>query len=230
MRCSLVVPVTEKGLIERLDRNLKEKFVEYELIEVWRAGSMAEVWQQAIAKASYDYVAVVHQDVEIYDWVGLDGVFGAGVGMVGVAGAREITYKKPVWFDRERLWEGKLSGQIFQRMRGREWLMRYGDYGEVVVLDGVCLVVRKEVLGEGLDWMTGLDWARWNWYDQVLSLKVGQRYKLKTVPIQLAHFSAGTKLAGAIKDKSRFLNWAQEFGLSQESGLRVKRGLVKPLF
>ena len=88
----------------------------------------------------------------------------------------------------ERLLGGILSGQIWN---GEEHSV-FGELGEVVALDGVCIVIRKEVLKEVLPDLLKKDYGTWDFYDQILSLELIKRgYRLFTVPMKINHASKG---------------------------------------
>jgi hypothetical protein len=112
--------------------------------------------------------------------------------MVGVAGCKEIDKEKPWWYSRFKLVKGLLSGQIYNddwKVMARG-LKIFGEYGDVKILDGVCLITTKEILTKvGIP---KVDWCPWDFYDHVLSMEYTKKgYKLKTIPIILCHGSAG---------------------------------------
>ena len=117
--------------------------------------------------------------------------FKGNVGMLGVVGTKEITLSNPWWFDINRLYNGKLSGEVTHWGLSDPYeVTDYGDYGDVVVLDGVCLITRREVL-----YKVGIPkfkWCKWDYYDHIISLEfIKAGYRLKTVPIKLVHLSKG---------------------------------------
>jgi GT2 family glycosyltransferase len=83
---------------------------------------------------------------------------------------------------------GILSGQIWN---GEQHSV-FGEFSEVVALDGVCIVIRKEVLEELLPDLLKKDYGTWDFYDQILSLElIKLGYRLFTVPMKINHASKG---------------------------------------
>jgi hypothetical protein len=125
--------------------------------------------------------------------------------MVGAAGSRALRAGGPWWFLPERLILGELSGEVRHRIDGEEELTRFGPFGDVVVLDGVCLVTTKERLA-AIGGIPRKDYIEWDFYDHVLSIEfIRHGYRLVTMPIGVTHFSGG------IEKRDGFFTAARRF-------------------
>ncbi len=172
-----------------------------ELIPVVGAVSFFDAWRKGIKKAKGKYLVLTHDDTEYIEFPDMDEYFKIKtdnkgnliekkpVGMVGTAGTTVLHKDQPWWFSQERYLGGILSGQIWN---GKEHSV-FGEFGEVVALDGVCLVIKKF----DLDSMFKLkaldkDYGTWDFYDQILSMEMFIRgFKLLTVPMKINHASKG---------------------------------------
>lgn len=193
LNASFIVPVNNRSLLHTLEANLEGRFGGYQLIPVEGANSFFDAWRQGVPQAKNDYLVLTHQDTTFKSIPDLDELFKEDVGMVGVAGSKVITRQHPWWFEDglKRFIKGQLSGTIRHGWYGKLGIpVPFGLHGEVVVLDGVCLVTPKETLER-----VGIpdeDWADWAFYDHILSLKYRQEgYQLKTTAIDLYHSSTG---------------------------------------
>lgn len=121
----------------------------------------------------------------------LEDLFSEKVGLVGVAGSKIIDRQHPWWFNWSRLLKGQLSGSIYQGSLATLGIKSvFGKLGEVVVLDGVCLITPQETLKEVCT--PNQEWASWDFYDHVLSLEYRRHgHKLITAPIKMFHGSTG---------------------------------------
>jgi len=193
INASFIFPATEARLANRLINTLGNKFTNFEAFPLYGMNSFFQTWRNGLSKAKKKYLVLTHQDVEFISIPDLDKIFSENTGMIGPAGTKIITKKDPWWFSPGRLENNHLSGEVFHKKGGKRMTKSfYGKYGEVLVLDGVCLITEKEILAKvGVPKIT---WARWDFYDHVISLKfINKGYTLKTSPIKLVHFSSGEK-------------------------------------
>lgn len=164
---------------------------ESELIPVVGAKSFFDAWGKGIEKAKGEYLVLTHDDTEYIDFPDAEDYLLYGDGgtvMIGTAGTTVLHKDQPWWFSKERYLGGILSGQIWN---GEEHSF-FGEFGEVVALDGVCLITRKEILKELLPDLLSKDYGTWDFYDQILSLELIKRgYRLFTVPMKINHASKG---------------------------------------
>ena len=115
-------------------------------------------------------------------------------GIVGPAGTTHLG-KDAVWWDMTRWRSGEHRGSVKHRMRGNSseiTATSYGDYGQVVALDGLFLAARKEVWAKiGLEKPPYFE-GNWDFYDihyTTTAHKLG--YKNYAVPIDMLHHSNG---------------------------------------
>jgi len=187
---SFIVPVNNRKQLKKLEASLKALGQPFELIPIEGATSFFDAWRQAVPKAKGEYIVLTHQDTEYIAIPKLDKYLKDDVGMIGVAGTTVIHKDQPWWFSQERLFGHILSGQIFHTGDKGNELSVFGPFGEVVVLDGVCLITTKKALED-----VGIpkkDYGSWDFYDHIISLEyIKKGYKLLTVPIVMVHISRG---------------------------------------
>jgi GT2 family glycosyltransferase len=189
LNCSFIVPVNDADKFQKLEKSLKE-FSDYQLIPVLEATSFFDAWEKGLRKAKKKYIVFTHQDTEFIGIPDLDKYFKGKVGMVGTAGTTVIHKDQPWWFSAERFQGNILSGQIFYREKGKNRMNAFGPFGEVVVLDGVCMITTKKILEDvGIP---NKDYGTWDFYDHIISLEYIKRgYKLLTIPLVIVHASKG---------------------------------------
>lgn len=141
---------------------------------------------QGIKAARYDYIAAIHNDVVIfeYDWLGkIISIMGHDpkIGIAGLAGRKEI-YKTGCVNE----------ASIKHNLQNEEDLgpaMRE-DVAEVAVLDGLCLVARREFLNK----ISGFDevYGYMHCYDMDISLQsIKAGYRNVVVKIEAMHVGNG---------------------------------------
>jgi hypothetical protein len=123
--------------------------VPHEIIGIHDARSLAEGYNRGLRRACGDIVIFSHDDVTF-----LDEQFAQKIGermqtwdVLGFAGASRLTY--PIWFAaREHLtgavchWMQHHAGYLFLTLYGaQDWPV----VGGIEVLDGLCMIVRREV-------------------------------------------------------------------------------------
>lgn len=155
-----------------------------ELIPVVGATSFFDAWSKGIKKAKGEYLVLTHDDTE---WIEMPDIYGVE-GIHGTAGTTVLHRDQPWWFSTERFLGGILSGQIWN---GNDHSF-FGEFGEVVALDGVALILEKKTLEEVLPDLLKKDYGTWDFYDQILSLElIKLGYRLFTVPMKINHASKG---------------------------------------
>lgn len=115
--------------------------------------SLTEVYNMGMKKAKYDTIVFLHHDMEIET-----SNFGSKIlkhfeknpefGILGLAGTRNFI--DPMW------WKKSMMGIVNHQSNGKKWESKYsdnqGDYiAEVVVLDGVMLIVRRDRIKKDFD-------------------------------------------------------------------------------
>jgi len=113
-------------------------------------------------------------------------------GFIGPAGTTHVS-ENAVWWDQE-LWKaGKHRGAVHHiDPNGKKYCSHYGAFEEVVVLDGLFLATRAEVLEKvGLEKPQYFE-GNWDFYDVYYTYKAHKHnYENHTVPIQITHMSRG---------------------------------------
>lgn len=144
-----------------------------------------------------ELVILCHDDIEILSDRNdfreyMKELFNPKVGFIGPAGTT-LLGPDAVWWDQTRRLQGHHSGFVFQGTDVRTMTPNYfGPCGNVVVLDGLFLAARREVLDQ-----VGLDKPKefpnnWDFYDLYYTLKSYEMgYFNKTVPILIRHVSNG---------------------------------------
>ena len=189
---SFIVPVNNEAQYKILEDSIKD-FKDYELIPIRGADSVFDAWRKGMEQAKNKYLVFTHQDVSFLDFpTDLDKVFSdPKVGMVGVAGATHIFKDKPWWWAGARMGFG--SGRMYHDgcniEKSEPYLDLYGDYGEVIILDGVCLITTKDRI-EAIGGVPSKDYGKWDMYDHIFSSEfIKHGFKLLTVPIKMVHHS-----------------------------------------
>jgi len=200
MKISFILPATDKKQVLRLEKSLNALGQPFEIIPIYGATSFFDCWRKAMPKAKGEYLILTHQDTEFHYIPKLN-----VEGLAGVAGAKEYNIDDPWWFTRDRYINSRLSGQIYHDKQTKG-LSNFGPYGDVEVLDGVCLVTKPEILKKVLK---DLPDVTWDWYDHVLSkayLNAG--YQVKTIPILMTHYSAGGERRKTFeKERKVYVKW-----------------------
>ena len=171
---------------------------ELEILSLPGHNSFFDAWDAAIEKASFELLILTHEDVRILGLpnFSLLNMFAEEpkLGMLGVAGTKEINFPDVWWFSDTRYQAGLLSGEIFHDtpQMTTPQKMIYGEFGNVVVLDGVCLITTKERLAKILPECRKRTYAPWDFYDHVASLEfVKAGYHLRTCGLRIIHDSMG---------------------------------------
>lgn len=197
--CSFIIPYRLKENAIKWEKKLKKTYPDAEVIAIngdaknGGATSFFDVWRQALPKVTKKYVCLTHDDTEYIGFPNLDKYFKGKVGMIGTAGTTVLHKDQPWWFSGERFLGNILSGQIWNTEENKDPSMSvFGDFGEVVTLDGVCLITTKKILEDVLPICLKKDYGTWDFYDHIISLELIKKgYKLLTVPMVIVHGSKG---------------------------------------
>jgi hypothetical protein len=204
MLISFILPATDKDKVKTLEASLNQLGMPFELIPIYNSTSFFDAWRQGVAKAKGEYLCFTHQDTEYTAIPDIEKYLKGKVGMIGTAGSTVIHKDQPWWFSQERFHGSILSGQVFYKEADGNRISPFGPFSEVVILDGVCLITRKDTLLKvGIP---KIDWGSWDFYDHIISLEyIKKGYKLQTVPIVMTHDSkGGDKRPSFFTDMERF--------------------------
>ena len=177
------------------------------------APSMAQALNEGVRRAKHDRLCIVHNDVELRPsqyWS--DDVLEVirrrfRVGFLGAAGSKDAFPDGKWYVEGNRMSGAVIHGQFYapnqqapngaralaDGRRYAEWVTTYGDFGRVVLLDGVVLMTSKQVLEE----IGGFDESRYpeafHYYDLDATLRAHLAgYHNITLPLMVRHLSLGT--------------------------------------
>ncbi|WP_343674797.1 glycosyltransferase [Chitinophaga sp.] len=176
--------------------------VEHEVIIIDNArelGGMGAGYNAGAARARYDLICFMHDDVEFLtrDWgqcVLSHFKSDASLGLIGIAGSRYKSRTISGW------WTNQAQADccnIYQRNakgKDRKFLLRPAGKNGVIVpvksLDGVWLCTRRQIWNE-FPFNTA-DLKGFHFYDLDISLRISQQYTVAVVyDVDLVHFSNG---------------------------------------
>lgn len=177
------------------------------------APSMAEALNDGVRRAKHERVCIVHNDAELRQseyWQDamLDAIFSRfKVGFLGAAGSKDAFPDGRWYAEGNRMCGAVIHGQFYapnqqapqgsralpDGRRYAEWVTPYGDFGRVVLLDGVVLVTTKSVLSQ----IGGFDEKQYagtfHCYDLDATLRAHLAgYHNIAVPLMVRHLSIGS--------------------------------------
>lgn len=168
---------------------------DFTILEQRGCSSIAEGYNRAMDLEDHDVqdweiCVFCHADVTL--WAGrqlwddmLRETQKAGVGFVGVAGASMLG-GEAIWWQGP---DGTLRGSVAHRKGSMTYTTSFGPYGDALVLDGVFLAVRAEVLRKLGPWSEDYGW---HFYDLDMTLRAHLAgYTNVVVPLPLLHASVG---------------------------------------
>ncbi|PRY15756.1 glycosyl transferase family 2 [Pontibacter ummariensis] len=197
---SIIICSKDDSLFDALCLNIKEKIgVQHEVIKISNSAgafSISEAYNQGLARAKYEFLVFVHEDVAFHtqDWGQiLVNTFSTNsdVGCIGIAGALYKTKAPSGWWGVEK---GDAVINLIQHGNGEKRIESAGwgageRIKEVAVVDGVFMATKKSL---GICFDTSI--PGFHCYDLNLSIEV----KLKgfkvivTKEIFIEHFSPGS--------------------------------------
>ncbi len=201
---SIIISSSNPDYLSAVTKNIEATVgVPYEIIATDNAGGkqgICAVYNAAGAKAKYDLLCFMHEDMIIHtqDWGSkvVEIMMDPEIGLLGVAGSEYKSLTPGPWacagIDRTRHKSNILQGFKFV---DRETVHEYHNSDEeylsaVVAVDGVWMVTRKSVFNEFR--FDETLYQRFHGYDVDYSLQVGAKYKVcVTYDVLLEHFSEG---------------------------------------
>jgi len=205
---SFIIPVNNESQYKSLEEQLLRKdafslFRNIELIPIRGADSIFSAWRKGIEHSKYKYLIFTHQDVSFYNIPDLNKIFlDPKVGMVGPMGSTRISKNKP-WCWAEGYGSGRVYAdarnkqinEIYIRTEAKDGVLNEDkippSYGEVVVLDGICLITTKDRI-EAIGGIPHKDYGKWDMYDNIICSEfIKHGFKLLTVPIGIVHHTTG---------------------------------------
>lgn len=165
-----------------------------------------------------DVLVFVHQDVQFLGnslcWAEIsDLALKPSTGIIGPAGTMRLE-NTGIWWEANNM----LSGMALHGNTERRWATSYGPYGRVVVLDGVCLVMRKKVWSMLGGFSKSNKLHGYDFYDIDICMRATVAgYRNYTAPILLYHDSHGdiTKKPSWHTNRKIFLDmWKTQLPIS----------------
>jgi hypothetical protein len=195
-----------------------------ELIPVVGEKSIARAYNRGYSQARGTHVLFVHSDVEVLTskgmlWGAMHNCDQQAVGILGIAGSNLLDDDPVWWANRER------SGACLHVDGEKTWMTEFGPYGRVIVLDGVFLMMRTELLRM----IGGFDesFPGWDFYDIDISLRSHLAgYINMTYPLHILHHSVGDvkEKKGWHDNKARFVEkWKDVLPINQEGAALLAR-------
>ncbi len=184
-----------------------------DVVGVSNAPSIFAAYDEGLKFAKHETVCFLHEDVVVngLEERFLDALLAApDTGLLGIAGTRVLN-RHAIWWQGEHDTEiqgtpGALSGLVrHAHPDDSRTLNYYGAFGQVVALDGVCLLARKETilrLGGFADaGLTGFDF-----YDISISIRAHLAgLRNYTMPIDLTHWGVGNIRPSWEQNRQAFL-------------------------
>ena len=219
-------PESEEKVKVAMSSIRKVRGADDEIVVVRDCPSMAFAYNEGIRRAANERIVFMHDDVELrpseyWSDAVLDAIFQKWpVGFLGVAGSKDMFPDGRWYIDGNRMCGACFHAQIFAPNQAapegstrlpdgrqyQEWYTAYGDFGRVVVLDGVLLISTKTVLSKigGFDEETFKD--TWHYYDLDVTLRAHLAgFHNITVPLFICHLSPGSYNDKWAQTKDAFL-------------------------
>lgn len=222
MKMAVIVPCDESRRVETMET--MRKWADYEYspdigFRTWHEGGISptQKMNDAYRAASADILAFIHSDVEIYEdgWTlrALAEFDDPTVGVVGFGGALGLgdpdIYKKPYELVQLARFD-YMSNTIDADFHGE----RERGSRTVAVLDGFCLIVRREILVRMGGWPDELPFHMYEGFCSLMALRLG--YKTRMVGIECQHFGGGHSILGDWQKRC-----VEEFGMTDAEIHRV---------
>jgi len=201
---SIIISSSNPEYLSAVKKNIDATVgIPYEVLSVDNADGkrgICEVYNDAGAKAQYDVLCFMHEDVILHtqDWGKkvVEIMRDPEIGLLGIAGS---TYKSltPGGWACLGIEERRIKDNILQRHKFSDQNTKHSYHNSdnehlslVAAVDGVWLCTRKNIFEEFKFDETRL--KRFHGYDVDYSLQVGYKYKVGvTFDILLEHFSEG---------------------------------------
>ena len=200
-------PSSEEVSILRRSLFMNAGKEEMEIVVTVGAESIAKAYNAGAAKAQGETFLFTHSDVEILT---SRAMLGGAIhdlqrkesGVLGIAGTR-VLQDTAVWWDSSI--KRELSGACMHTDKNTTWMTTFGHYGRVVVLDGVFLMMRREVFEKVGPFDE--DFPGWDYYDIDFTLRVHLAgFINSTYPLHILHHSLGNRInnEGWKKNRAQF--------------------------
>jgi GT2 family glycosyltransferase len=164
------------------------KPLEIEFIKIKEASSMAQGYNRGLEKATGELLIFCHEDLEFTKPIGellVEKLSEDNSGFVGPAGA--YYYRIPAWWDRQN----GLSGEVWHTHGYKMWKTSYGEFRQVVALDGLFLATRRDSINRIGGFDENLN--AFDFYDIEATVSMHQKGLInQTLDLGIIHKSLGT--------------------------------------
>jgi hypothetical protein len=201
---SVIISSSNPEYLSAVKKNIEQTIgVPYEVLAVDNAAGekgICEVYNTAGAKAKYDVLCFMHEDVILHtqDWGKkvVETLRDPEIGLLGIAGSTYKTLTPGGWACLD-VDISRLKDNILQRHKFSEQEIKHSFHNSkneklshVAAVDGVWLCTRKDIFNE---FKFDEDrFKRFHGYDVDYSLQIGAKYKVcVTFEVLLEHFSEG---------------------------------------
>lgn len=196
MEISFIICSYRPELLEKCQRSVAASLVNacrYEFIVTSgdKKRGIFGAYDKAAKKANFPLLCFLHEDVEILShsyWLQhLQPLLQLKeTGIVGVAGSKDFT-STGIWWDQAN----RLSGAALHSHNSHQWVTSYGEFGEVIVVDGLIFFIKKEVF-DGLGGYSKTDLDGYHYYDVDLCMRAHWAgYRNYTINLMVQHASIG---------------------------------------
>jgi glycosyltransferase involved in cell wall biosynthesis len=198
---SIIVCSINKAYLEQVKQNIAFTIgAEHEIIAIDNTVNsigICAVYNKAAAAAKYPYLCFLHEDVLFHSngWgaIAAEILSDKGIGILGICGGVYKSQAPSAWIDIPRShrranmkWRDEKGALIDYINRTSE----QSDLSETVTLDGLCLMMRKEVWQEYK--FDEVNVKGFHYYDLDIALRVGKKYRLVVShKISAEHLSLG---------------------------------------
>lgn len=223
MRVSFIIASYRPAMAEECVKSIQESVgSEHQFVVVDTRPENLNIFQAYDAGASeakYVTLCFIHEDARILSsgyWLrDVEKYFAdPKVGVLGVAGSKDLT-------GTGRWWEGmgtpggnRLSGMAVHTTQESTWPNAYGAFDQVLVLDGLCMIVRKSLYDElkGYRYPDMPPYVGYDFYDVDLTFRAHLAgYKNYTLPLLVEHQSMGVPKETWFTNKELFVSKYRQY-------------------
>jgi hypothetical protein len=218
MRVSFIIASYRPQSAEECIKSIKESVgEEHQFVVIDTRPENLNIFQAYDAgaqEAHYSILCFIHEDARLLSssyWLREVGKYfdDPKVGILGVAGSKDLT-------GTGRWWEGmgqpdgnRLSGMAIHTKDGQTWPNAYGPFGQVLVLDGLCLILKKSLYEElqGYHYAGMPPYVGYDFYDIDPCFRAHLAgYKNYTIPLLIEHQSMGEPKESWYTNKELFVS------------------------
>jgi len=175
--------------------------------------SIFQAYDLGVEEARYSLLCFIHEDAKILSagyWIRDVEKYMADpkVGVLGVAGSKDLTGTGRWWEGMGQPGGNRLSGMAVHTTEGGTWSNSYGQFDQVLVLDGLCLILKKSLYEElkGFHYKGMPAYEGFDFYDIDLTFRAHLAgYKNYAIPLLIEHQSIGTQKETWFKNKDLFV-------------------------